>query len=258
MSDPSGGPAALTPLDWDTRHFGVPVARLDDPGLSDGALAEALGAAGREGIRLVYWPAPRDRKVPEALLRDHHGLLADRKATYAADLPVAAPEGVPGGWRVRPFPRGPATTDLVALAVASGEMSRFRLDPNVPSGRFEALYEAWMARSTTGELADAVLVADLPGRDDRPSGVVTLSVRDGVGRIGLLAVRDDSRGRGLGGLLLTSAHREAAARGAGRVEVVTQLDNAAACRLYEKAGYRLGGVAYVYHFWPRCIGSGPP
>ena len=255
MSDPAGGPAALTPLEWDTAHFGLPVARLDAPGLCDGALAEALAVAGREGVRLVYWPAPRGRKLPEPLLRRFHGLLADRKATYVADLPVAPPPGTPGGWQVRPFPRGPATTDLIALAIASGARSRFRLDPNVPAGRFEALYEAWMARSTSGDLADAVIVADLPGGDDRPAGVVTLSVRDGVGRVGLLAVRDDARGRGLGGLLMASAHREASARGAGRIEVVTQLDNAAACRLYEKAGYRLDVVTYIYHFWPGATGA---
>jgi dTDP-4-amino-4,6-dideoxy-D-galactose acyltransferase len=32
-------------------------------------------------------------------------------------------------------------------------------------------------------------------------------------------------------------------------QVVTQLDNVAACRLYEKCGYHLEKLENFYHFW---------
>ena len=41
------------------------------------------------------------------------------------------------------------------------------------------------------------------------------------------------------------------AHGASRAIVVTQLDNASACRLYERSGYRLADLRNFYHFWPQ-------
>jgi dTDP-4-amino-4,6-dideoxy-D-galactose acyltransferase len=38
--------------------------------------------------------------------------------------------------------------------------------------------------------------------------------------------------------------------GARRAEVVTQLANRGACRLYQSCGYQLQDVVDYYHFWP--------
>ena len=46
-----------------------------------------------------------------------------------------------------------------------------------------------------------------------------------------------------------AAHRWMQQRGAQVAQVVTQLDNRAACRLYERAGYRISRLQHFYHFW---------
>jgi ribosomal protein S18 acetylase RimI-like enzyme len=80
--------------------------------------------------------------------------------------------------------------------------------------------------------------------------MVTVAEADRVGNIGLIAVHERARGRGVGAALMAAAHRWMAGRGAAAATVVTQLDNAAACRLYQASGYGLAGVWHCYHFWP--------
>jgi len=248
----------LEPLAWDSAHFGFPVARVTEPELDDARLEETLRRARRESIRLVYWPSCRDREAPARLLREFHGLLADRKATYlidnlTSDADADADAGAETGpIRVLESPRGPASPRLVELAVAAGAFSRFRVDPSIPAERFERLYEAWIERSTRGELADVVLIA-VPADSDAgadPLGMVTVSVAEGAGSVGLIAVDERARGRGVGLLLMRAAHRWMQGRGAARAAVVTQLDNEPAVRLYERSGYHLADVKNFYHFWP--------
>jgi dTDP-4-amino-4,6-dideoxy-D-galactose acyltransferase len=246
-------PAELVPLPWDSALLGFPVARIGPPGLDDAGLGRALDEARRGGYRLIYWPAAPDRVAPDPLLAAFSGMLADRKATFVADdLQPRGPVASGPGCRVVEVPRGPASPRLIELGIAAGEYSRFRRDPGIPADKFRELYRTWVERSARGEMADAVLVAVPEGPGGEPVGMVTveLDAAEGEGRIGLIAVDGSARGMGLGRLLVTEAHRRMLSGGASRASVVTQLENAAACRLYEGCGYRLGSVQNVHHFWP--------
>jgi dTDP-4-amino-4,6-dideoxy-D-galactose acyltransferase len=169
------------------------------------------------------------------------------EATLGRAVPATGP-GLPSGFVVREYPVAPATPALLSLAVAAGAYSRFRLDPLIPAAKFVGLYETWMRRSATRELADAVVVAHRHDPQDL-LGVVTLAVVEDVGHIGLLAVAPAARGHGLGRALLDGAHLRMRERGAARARVVTQLANLPACRLYQRAGYDVSAVQHVYHFW---------
>jgi dTDP-4-amino-4,6-dideoxy-D-galactose acyltransferase len=238
----------LTPLGWDSEFFGFPVARIEPSSLDDESLARTLKCAQAEGFRLIYWAAEASRQAPPQALSEFRGLLVDRKAYYETEALDVSP--VPPCLPVCELPRGPASPALIALSIASGIYSRFRVDPSVPAGKFEELYRLWIDRSTRGEVADAVLAASDADGDPDPAGFVALSVAEGEGQIHLIAVRSDYRGRGVGRTLVAEAHRWMIDRGATRAKVVTQLDNTPACRLYENTGYHLGRVDNVYHFWP--------
>jgi len=251
--------SALESLAWDSDHFGFPVARLTVPDMDFLALREALDEARTGGFRLIHWSAAPGRVAPEPILREFAGLLADRKATFAVD-PIPAPPGYEpaGPVRVVEWPRQSPSEPLLRLGVAAGLHSRYRVDPRMPAGAFESLYRTWTARSANGELADAVLVAAAPGEEADPLGMVTVALDGQTGQIGLIAVRDDARGRGVGSMLIRAAHRWMLGHRARRATVVTQLDNGAACRLYERSGYRLADLRNFYHFWPRePAGTGP-
>jgi dTDP-4-amino-4,6-dideoxy-D-galactose acyltransferase len=135
------------------------------------------------------------------------------------------------------------------LAVEAGVWSRFRRDARIGESVFKRLYQNWILGSLRGELADVVLIADPLGDSREPVGLITISVTRGQGSIGLLAVDQHARGRGIGAALIETAHRWLADHGVYLVQVATQLENQAACRLYERCGYEIAERRNRYHFW---------
>jgi dTDP-4-amino-4,6-dideoxy-D-galactose acyltransferase len=192
--------------------------------------------------------ADPQQSVSEVLLTEFRGQLVDRKVTYATSLKAGATQtAATTSLHVGEHPRGPASRELLDLGLAAGWNSRYQVDPRIPRDRFIALYETWMDRSTRGELADAVLVAQ--DASTQIAGVVTISLAQQTASIGLIAVHERCRGQGVGQQLMTEAHRWMREHGASEATVVTQLDNAGACKLYERSGYQIRDVKHVYHFW---------
>jgi predicted GNAT family N-acyltransferase len=95
--------------------------------------------------------------------------------------------------------------------------------------------------------------ADLDGLDDealqfvaiedgRVIGTCRVLIRDGVGRLGRMAVEPWARGRGLGAQLLAEAERGASEAGVTLVRLHAQI---AAVELYARGGYTQVGEPFV-------------
>jgi ribosomal protein S18 acetylase RimI-like enzyme len=239
-------------LPWDSGHFGFAVARIA-PTATAAEVAAALGKAREQGVRLVYWLAAPGVNVAPGLLRRFTGRPVGKRATYRLDLPAQGSTvggETPSTYRVRSCDQTEVSPALRHLALEAGSHSRFAVDPFFPRERFVSLYTTWIERSVRGELADAVLVAE-DVAVGALLGMVTVAAAGEEGNIGLIAVEASARGQGIGRRLLDSAGAWLLAVGARQVTVVTQEANRAACRLYEKAGYRTLAVESWYHFWPQ-------
>ncbi|HEX8054299.1 MAG TPA: GNAT family N-acetyltransferase [Thermoleophilaceae bacterium] len=79
-------------------------------------------------------------------------------------------------------------------------------------------------------------------RTGRVLGTCRVLVRDGVARLGRMAVEPLARGRGIGGEVLAEAERAARVAGATRMRLHAQ---SAAIGLYERAGYEQVGDPFV-------------
>jgi predicted GNAT family N-acyltransferase len=79
-------------------------------------------------------------------------------------------------------------------------------------------------------------------RDGRVVGTCRVIVREGVGRLGRMAVEPSVRGRGIGADLLVEAERAARAAGATRMRLHAQI---AARSLYARGGYEQVGDVFV-------------
>lgn len=258
--DAEEGAPRLVPLEWDSQHFGWPIARLDGPHLREHELTTALAAARASGSRLVYWFADPECAASERLLREYSGRLVDHRVTFRRETTPATgakPVPTPEGMSLQVWPVGEPSPELVALAVTAGGHSRFARDPRIPAERFRALYETWIRRSTHHEMAERVYVMANP-RDDL-LGFITVGMREAegsrifdsrdVGLIGLVAVAEQARGRGIGHCLLQAACNWVEQAGGGAVEVATQGDNGPAMALYRRAGFQPVAMSHVYHFW---------
>lgn len=251
---------ALVRLDWESENFGFSVAQVSQADLSDAALADTLRQARAASVRLAIWPTGEGREVAAEIIAEFAGKLVDRKAKFTrplGDSLVAEETSDRRRSTILPYTASTASAQLTELAIAAGKYSRFNVDPAFPREMFQAMYRLWIERSVRGELADAVLVAAMDPTNNEeqvqrdPAGMITLAESGGVAQIGLIAVADTMRGRGIGSALIGAAHRWMQTRGAGQARVVTQLENLPACHLYERAGYQLSHVQNVYHFWLR-------
>ena len=187
-------------LTWDTNLLGMPVVRIGAPELNASALRRILGEASDRGVGLAYWPSSVE--IDSDVAASLSGRLVDRKITFTTDLRSFRATEARLASIVAPYDVSMNAGDLEALAVQSGEYSRFAVDPGFPRAKFIEMYRTWMRRSLAKELANEVLTIR---HGAHVVGMVTLGDRDARGDIGLLAVDSSCRGRGYGELLVRAA-----------------------------------------------------
>lgn len=137
--------------------------------------------------------------------------------------------------------------ELLSLALQSGAYSRFKIDQNFEDGAYEKLYKEWLDNSISKAIATDIIVKRI---DQKIVGFATLGRKsEGLADIGLVAVDEAYRGRGIAKELMTMAKNLAKDQGYQKLQVVTQLDNEPANLLYKKAGFNIHSITYIYHIW---------
>jgi dTDP-4-amino-4,6-dideoxy-D-galactose acyltransferase len=137
-------------------------------------------------------------------------------------------------------------SELEVLALKAGIFSRFNIDPKFSKEQYENLYKQWIINSTNKKIADAVFVAR---EGCKIVGMITVGRKNCRGNIGLISVDENRRGQNMGVSLVSTAHKWFISQGCKIAQVVTQTDNIAACRLYNKCGYHIERTEHFYHFW---------
>jgi dTDP-4-amino-4,6-dideoxy-D-galactose acyltransferase len=207
----------------------------------------ALDGARREGTRLAYL-FTESRKAAQ-LAEAVGGTPISERVTFARSISpsdVARMRSEATAVPVEQWLGNTPTNELLQLARDAGNYSRFRLDSRIPVAVFERLYDAWIANSLSGQIAEKVLVT----RDALSlTGLVTVGGKNGRADIGLLAVHLRARGHGLGKALVLAALEWGAEQQFREAQVVTQQANTGACRLYASCGYAIEQVEHVLHFW---------
>ncbi|SHJ08631.1 dTDP-4-amino-4,6-dideoxy-D-galactose acyltransferase [Hymenobacter daecheongensis DSM 21074] len=229
-------------LPWDTDLFGYKVAELRPASAELAAVRRLIAEARQQQVRLLYWFIEPHNEQALAVAAAVGALLVDRKVTYLMAVPTApdVPAGVSSTSRLTP--------QLYSLAIQSGCFSRYRLDPGFAPDVYERLYSRWIENSVSGARAREVLVYQ-PQPDAEATGLATLGIKHNRVNIDLLAVDAPMRGLGIGAKLIQAARQRTHAWGFRELEVVTQLDNEAACRMYERCGFHREFLYHTYHIW---------
>lgn len=237
------------PLPWDTAFFGVKTARIILTRLENDILERALAECREWGAQVVYYLADSNHDS-SVLLAEQAGFhLVDVRVTLEwrpPDRGTREPPLVSDGWILRDS----HADDLPALqtiARTSYYHSRYYYDWHYPRERCDALYMEWIAQSCNGN-AERVMVAE---RNHTVVGYVTchFSPSEQAGQIGLVGIHADTRGLGIGLLLIQSAQAWFREQGSQSVSVVTQGRNIAAQRLYQSCGFMTSNVQLWYHKW---------
>ena len=137
--------------------------------------------------------------------------------------------------------------ELKQLALESGIYSRFYIDSNFRSNEYQKLYLHWIENCINGNLAFDILVAS---DKNKMLGFTTVNKKSpDIANIGLVAVDSFSRGNGIGFNLINKTIIKAEQAGFRFIQVVTQLNNVPAIKLYEKTNFKIKEVINIYHYW---------
>jgi dTDP-4-amino-4,6-dideoxy-D-galactose acyltransferase len=227
-------------LNWDSNFFETEVYKVTDINSAEEVSKLKIGLTVGQ---LAYIFSPEEIKYVDLN-------LVDEKVLYALSLPLQASNlksiKSTSSVGIKTFTGNVPCNMLRKLAIQSGKYSRFFVDKKCPVEKAESLYNIWIERSVSGEIASEVLVAV---QESNVIGMITLKLKDNVGDIGLIAVDTNKRGLGIGKSLLINAIDYFRKNGIDKVTVVTQGRNIAACKTYESLGFKVANKEYIYHYW---------
>jgi dTDP-4-amino-4,6-dideoxy-D-galactose acyltransferase len=237
-------------LEWDTAFFGFRVARVRGDVLTQERVRQIDAWCQQTGVCCLYFLSRADDINTTRLAEDNGFRFVDIRMTLGYGISDAI-RGVKSqtascAAAVR-HARPEDICSLQSIARESYHDTRFYFDANFAKHLCESLYETWIKLSCEG-YADEVLVAELDGV---PIGYISchLDEESRTGRIGLVGVSGQARGRGVGQMLVFSASEWFSAQGAQEVLVVTQGRNCAAQRLYQRCNFLIQTVQLWYHKW---------
>jgi ribosomal protein S18 acetylase RimI-like enzyme len=183
------------------------------------------------GLETLAWTKRSYR--PVKLLNKYEIRPVRAAAVATPEAPDISTARAPQPVRVRP-----ARSDDLAAAMQL-EVSCFGTEVRLKERQIRYLHRRGSAVFLVAEQGGPVVGTAIGLLRRHKAGV--------TGRLYSLAVHSQSRGRKVGRKLLDAMLRELASRGAGRVYLEVEQDNASALRLYESAGFRRTRVLPGYY-----------
>ncbi len=240
---------AVQYCDMDSSVMGIHVARIvaarpgfemPDIDARHGPLAE---------IDLIYWISG-DFSLPHGgpIVRSHTTHLCATNIKYTLPLPTMRAKIAGGLPEIFTYDLNKSNPEFDRLARECNHYSHLKNDPRVHAKIADRIYSLWMHNSATGLSAEKIFVAR---RGEKIQGMITCSLFGEITHISLIAVDRRIRGKGIGTKLINTVISYAIGQGCNSIEVVTQINNFPACRLYEKCGFKSGSSYHQYHLWNR-------
>jgi ribosomal protein S18 acetylase RimI-like enzyme len=222
----------------------MPIGRVSS--IDGEALTAAVAQADQDDVRCLYLLCP----VSDLLLMHAALSLGFLPYDVRVELSCALTGERPGPDGVRGAEDGDEAP-LLSLARDRMRDTRFWTDQRFPRERVRALYAEWLRRGLTTPPLRRTLVVGAA------EGFVTcrFDPEQGVGGIELIAVAEGRERGGMGDVLVKGANHAFAEAGLEEARVVTQAQNVAAQRLYQRNGYRTSRVDIWLHRWR---GPSPP
>ncbi len=220
-------------LDWDSNFFKLKVGSTD----------KIFDIKKANNFDLIYcFSAPEDNQLNN-FYTQIGGKLVDKKVVYTkkcSEKHIILPESI-----IEIYSENDNPT-LNSLATQSGNHSRFKHDSLLPNNSYERLYHIWLKKSLSREIAHHVYSYRVNNED---AGFITLNIKNDIIDIGLIAVNEKFRGKGIGKKLMLCAEYIGQQNEIKQIKVATQKDNISACKFYEALKFKETNTVNIYHYW---------
>lgn len=261
------GLISIEKLNWDTEHFGFPIAKIShllsrgDYQASFEVKKKLISAALKKCyLNLLLHLSARVNKEDLAsihALESSSFLLMDVLVTYFFDFRKQSIGKPLGAFHVRPYKPSEILRLSEIAQICFGDENvatdRFHADPTLPRSKSDLLYVKWLVASAQ-EPSSEILVVEWDGK---PVGFnickIGKSVNDQLGlRIGVIeltAVHPSMRGK----QVATSLLEASLAWFSGKVDLVEtggQASNYAIQRAWVRTGFKVVRSQCTYHWSP--------
>lgn len=220
---------------WDSDFFGFEVGKFTVDKIFDFASFENEA----KKYRLVYI-------FSDCILEGENLKLVDKKVIFNQSIPLSI--GLSNYNKIESFNSNLHDLDqLINLTLQSGIYSRFYTDENFKSNEYKKLYTEWILNCINGKLSFDILISV---SNSKILGFCTISKKNNaLADIGLVAVDKEARGKGLATELIYRAMQLAVNKSLKSIQVVTQLNNLPAVKLYTKTNFKVKKITNIYHYW---------
>lgn len=227
-------------LAWDSQFLGRRVGRLTLTAPT--SLDETLLRADHLSYNLLYIYSPI--RI-EASVVGHYVLLdVGGHITFAKSLTNQSRVEVQHVPEIHEYQLETLTPEVLDVAYLSGHLSRFRIDPSLPAGTFERLYETWLANTIKNRPSSRLFAYQLDGMI---AGLITSEMHGSTCTIGLLAVLEAYQGQGIATSLIKYVEAAGLHQAVTSMDVKTQLSNKGARALYLKNSFVERERSFLYH-----------
>lgn len=247
--------AKVSHLDWDSSILGFACGRANFVASTDHLKTPQLVAQVIEQARTlgIQHLSVRFNAEDTHLIEPFQAAgfdIVDSLVTFTATLDEPSFSTIDNVRFSRPQD-APAVREISRTAFT---VDRFHSDPLIPKQKADELHAQWGENSVLGKAADSVVVAEENGQ---VVGFVTCKIHDDtaqilgvkVGTIVLVATAAEAQGKGYGSQMIQAAMNWFGNQKCHVVDVGTQVSNAAAGKLYERAGFELVGTSVSLRRW---------
>lgn len=232
-------------LAWDSDFFGFPVANILTDTLSSSEFISLCSDFAKHAVKLAYWKTHHDISLAD--FKTYSIRLVDKPCLYKKQLnPSLAQPAFKEG--IFLYSDIHVSNKLYEIAIQCGAFSRFQNDTRIPKGKYEELYRIWIEKSVGKQNADDIICYSY---NNEIAGIVTISILNDIGTIGLFGVDEIARGRGIGTQLLDAVQIYCIQRNCFEIRVATQQQNIPACSVYKKVGFNMMDKKNCYHIWKK-------
>lgn len=228
-------------LSWDTAFFQMKVGKVFVRSVND--LELISNEFSDENYDLCYLFTDEIDLIDKLLCEKYRFALVDRKVVLKCDL---MSEELISNIAVFEYILEEVDDKMIELAFEAGKYSRYRKDEKFQPDIFRKLYREWIVQSVKKKIANVIFVAKV---DSDIVGLVTLSIKNNIGTIGLISVDAHYQGSGIGTKLLSKVKTYLFDNNIFVLKVATQLDNSQALSFYKKGGFKIESITNIYHLW---------
>ncbi len=236
-------------LPWDTSHFGHRIGRAKNHCLDAESYQLLRDSCKKAEIDCLYFLADAGDQASILELQRQGFVFVDIRITLEQKVSDSPTPRSDGKTIVRSSSAGDLET-LTAIARDSFTSTRFFADPYLNNEKASTMYQIWLSKSVTTDYADRVVVAEV---NRKSVGFVTchLDTVSREGKIGLVALATSAQGKGLSQIMVRHALEWFRDQGMKSASVVTQGNNIAAQRLYQRCGFVTRSTELWFHKWFR-------